>query len=365
MEKHNQPQKGYNFSSLFVNFKIHNISVLEVLCYFLCMRTEKEILIKKKSTLFSSLAKTVIDESYEPIVGKSMKNELISLLSKAEADERRREVYESGLARRDKIASSLDVAMKKCSSLNRELEGAYARLGGLLFEKRKVDGLSDEIDFMDDDYQVYMRLQEGMRSPIKRVLAKLDSAAFEKDAQKRYVSYAEKLFSSGKDNLLSGDEFDALKDEIALILRKLDAQNEAVGVLKGKLAKERLEEGEERSEPAVDVSKYMESYGYYLFENGQKWIDQDTPDSVLDIISEILDTERAIEEEEVRERTGENLRKARELDILIEDGIRRIDALEEEKSRLDDKINEIRRDIKNMEAEKSTLLKKNSEWGGL
>ena len=85
----------------------------------------------------------------------------------------------------------------------------------------------------------------------------------------------------------------------------------------------------------------------------------------MDIVSEILEVERAIDEVKSIERSEDERRKALEIDALINDSLSRIDALEEERKRIDDKINEIRREIKQMEEEKNSLLGISSERSGL
>ena len=329
------------------------------------MSSDKEILLKKKRELFSLLARTVIADSYEPVIGNSLRREILSSMEDEKDKELRMASISSSMARRAKIGQALDAAREKLSVLRSEETEARLRLGLVLFEARKDGALDGRIDFMEEDYATYIRLQQQSRSPIKRVLTKIDLSGFEKDLANRYVSYSKELFSRGLEDLVEGGEFDALKDRILLLGRKIEAQENAESLLEGKLESEISQYGEEYEEKESSLPAMMEGYGSYLFESGQKWIDQDTPDDILDIISEILEVERAIDEAKCIERTEDERRKALEIDALINDSLSRIDALEKERKRIDDKINEIRREIKQMEEEKNSLLGISSERSGL
>lgn len=145
------------------------------------MSSDTEILLKKKRGLFSLLARTVIADSYEPVIGNRLRNEILSAMEDEQDKELRMASISSSMARREKIGQALDAAREKLSVLRSEETEARLRLGHMLFEARKDGVLDGRIDFMEEDHATYIRLQQQSRSPIKRVLTKIDLSGFEKN----------------------------------------------------------------------------------------------------------------------------------------------------------------------------------------
>ena len=147
---------------------------------------------------------------------------------------------------------------------------------------------------------------------------------------------------------MKGNEEDVGK--IKLLTDKIDAQRDAIKILTDKI--EDVVEAEDESTVSIDLEKAEIAYGSYLFQNGHKWIGEDTPESVLDLISHALSLEEKIEKIEEEEKAEEKRKRDGEIDVLINELISQIDALEDEKKRIDGKISSIRFEIMKLEEEK-------------
>lgn len=319
------------------------------------MSEMKRVLLDKRNELFAHLSIATIEDSYEPKVGMSLRRELLSLIREnGKVEERSRDAVSSA-ARRAKIEALLANTEKKKQALKENLNRNYTLLGELMFEQRKMNVLSEKIDFLEDDYRQYLRMQdEGAQGPLRRMLSRLDQSSFEKDGPRRYLNYARKLYEEGKEDLVTGERAEAIKREIETLSSRLDAQENAYSVLRGKLEGEGIPLEEGVNSTSSDLKKFLIGYGNYLFENGQKWIDENTPDDILDLISALLENERALDAEERRIRAEEGRAKAKEIDALIKENRMRIGALEAELERLEGKISTLRHEIMELEKEKES-----------
>ena len=107
--------------------------------------------------------------------------------------------------------------------------------------------------------------------------------------------------------------------------------------------------------PLLEEDEAHLAYGSYLFESGEKWVNESTPEEVLDIISSILETESAIKERDEKDREKVNSLRAEEIDALIRENSLHIKALEQEKRRIDAKIEALSRENSSLEEEKNAL----------
>ncbi len=338
-----KPKKGYPFSSLFVNLKSAlSFFHFSSLCYSFHMPLTREILEEKQMNLFSSLASTVLSLSYSPIVGARARKELEDAVKEEEGKaEWRKSVLESR-ERRDKISSALESAEEKKSAISLELEGKYRALGEILCEENSKGTLDPCIGFID----------EGDRRGIRKAIL----SAFSKEGGKRFAEYGKKLFEDRLEDIFISYQASSLISEISKLRLQYSSQEEKAVMLKRKLdSAEFIRTYEEDDEDRAE--KLRISYGAYLFENGHKWIDENTPEPLLDIVSALLENEEKIAEEKEKEKAEENLGKAQDIDALISDNLMKIDALEAEKAKLDAKINDLRFEIKSLEEEKNGILK--------
>lgn len=320
------------------------------------MSDKRDALNERKNELFALLSDTVIRDGYDPPLGMNLKRELVFIMEENRRKAEQRKDALSSQARIEKISSALSGVEEKRNTIQKSLDEEYTRLGAIMFEQKKLGILDKRISYVDSDYATYLRLLEGSQNPLRRVLSKFDLASFEKDAPLRYRNYSASLYRDGNENLLTGDNALGVKAVIAKLRARLEAQDEAYAMMKRKLEEERKNKPEVEESNCSQEESLRISYGSYLFENGQRWIDSDTPDDILDVISSILEIEGEIDQEEGRIRKEEGMLKVKELDALISENLRRIDAIEAEIERLEAKISSIRHDIKTLEEQKGEIM---------
>lgn len=312
------------------------------------MLKEKEILLDEEADIFKSLAKEVISSGLSPLVGTSLKEKIIELEKKKQLEDEKKALIRQKLEKKERIDFALSLAKDKKEGFEKEKDAISLVLGKNLFEKRKDAVLDRRIDQFDDLYERYIKLESSKESAFKRMFYKIEEASFSKDFDKTIIDAVNNIFSLGFEIYLKGNEEDVGK--IKLLTDKIDAQRDAIKILTDKI--EDVVEAEGESTVSIDLEKAEIAYGSYLFQNGHKWIGEDTPESVLDLISHALSLEEKIEKIEEEEKAEEKRKRDGEIDVLINELISQIDALEDEKKRIDGKISSIRFEIMKLEEEK-------------
>lgn len=295
-------------------------------------------LLKKKNDMLILLSKTVLASSYEPLVGMKERRDLVSLMRENEA-------------RRKSIDENREIS-ERLSSIENAIADETEKL-------RKCEALLEEDIVMIGRYLTASSVSETAsytaerRNPFKRVLEKIDPAMGQKEEMRRLKSLSESFLSS---EVIDGmdDELIRLRGDAVRLKNDISMRTDTLSSLEAERARQNALLHQDV--PLLEEDEAHLAYGSYLFESGEKWVNESTPDEVLDIISSILETESAIKERDEKDRKRVNCLRAEEIDALIRENILHIKALEEEKGRIDAKIEALRRENSSLEEEKNALI---------
>lgn len=295
-------------------------------------------LLKKKNDMLILLSKTILASSYEPLVGMKERRDLVSLMRENEA-------------RRKSIDENREIS-ERLSSIENAIADETEKL-------RKCEALLEEDIVMIGRYLTASSVSEtvsytaGRRNPFKRVLEKIDPAMGQKEEMRRLRSLSESFLSS---EVIDGldDDLIRLRGDAVRLKNDISMRTDTLSSLEAERARQNALLHQDV--PLLEEDEAHLAYGSYLFESGEKWVNESTPDEVLDIISSILETESAIKERDEKDREKVNSLRAEEIDALIRENILHIKALEEEKGRIDAKIEAIRRENSSLEEEKNALI---------
>lgn len=299
-------------------------------------------LLKKKNDMLILLSKTVLACSYEPLVGMKERRELSALMRENEARRKsideNREISERLSSIETAIADELEKMREDEALLEEKLVkiGRYLTASCASGTASYTAGLSDA----------------GRRNPFKRVLEKIDPAMGQKEEMRRLRSLSESFLSS---EVIDGldDELIRLRSDAVCLRNDISMRADTLSSLEAERAKQNALLHQDV--PLLEEDEAHLAYGSYLFESGEKWVNESTPEEVLDIISSILETESAIKERDEKDREKVNSLRAEEIDALIRENILHIKALEQEKRRIDAKIEALSRENSSLEEEKNAL----------
>lgn len=295
-------------------------------------------LLKKKNDMLILLSKTVLASSYEPLVGMKERRDLVSLMRENEA-------------RRKSIDENREIS-ERLSSIENAIADETEKL-------RKCEALLEEDIVMIGRYLTASSVSETAsytaerRNPFKRVLEKIDPAMGQKEEMRRLRSLSESFLSS---EVIDGmdDELIRLRGDAVRLKNDISIRTDTLSSLEAERARQNALLHQDV--PLLEEDEAHLAYGSYLFESGEKWVNESTPDEVLDIISSILETESAIKERDEKDRKRVNCLRAEEIDALIRENSLHIKALEQEKGRIDAKIEAIRRENSSLEEERNALI---------
>lgn len=295
-------------------------------------------LLKKKNDMLILLSKTVLASSYEPLVGMKERRDLVSLMRENEA--RRKSIDENReiSERLSSIENAIADELGKMREDEAMLEENLVRIGKYLTSSCASETASYTAE---------------RRNPFKRVLEKIDPAMGQKEEMRRLRSLSESFLSS---EVIDGmdDDLIRLRSDAVRLKNDISMRTDTLSSLEAERARQNALLHQDV--PLLEEDEAHLAYGSYLFENGEKWVNESTPDEVLDIISSILGTESAIKERDEKDRKRVNSLRAEEIDALIRENILHIKALEEEKGRIDAKIEAIRRENSSLEEERNALI---------
>lgn len=294
-------------------------------------------LLKKKNDMLILLSKTVLASSYEPLVGMKERRDLVSLMRENEA-------------RRKSIDENREIS-ERLSSIENAIADETEKL-------RKCEALLEEDIVMIGRYLTASSVSETAsytaerRNPFKRVLEKIDPAMGQKEEMRRLRSLSESFLSS---EVIDGmdDELIRLRGDAVRLKNDISMRTDTLSSLEAERARQNALLHQDV--PLLEEDEAHLAYGSYLFESGEKWVNESTPDEVLDIISSILETESAIKERDEKDREKVNSLRAEEIDALIRENSLHIKALEQEKRRIDAKIEALNRENSSLEEEKNAL----------
>lgn len=237
-----------------------------------------------------------------------------------------------------RIEQAMTSAREKIASIDRQLEEKYTRLGALLFSLKSEGRLADEIAFLNDDWSEYDKIMSSSKNGFfNRFVKKWDLSSFEKNQEERFRNYGKLLFDRKLENYLITDDGVKLVLEIRMLLDKRDAQLGSYGILSSKISPDSPERDEIDgmqnllSAKRSDYSRMLLDYGLMLFENGEKWVDQDTPSTVLDHLGAMLETEGRIRKLRDEEASIMSRLDARHVSAMLDEKLSELERLKKER----------------------------------
>ena len=265
-------------------------------------RVEKELEDSLRSEA-EMLALAVVSDrsSWQPSVGARELEELVNMEIKLNSYSSSFEKVSKEGRKNSRIEQAMSSAREKIASIDRQLEEKYKKLGSLLFSLKAEGRLADEIAFMNDDWSEYDKIMSSSSNGFfNRFVRKWDLSSFEKNQEERFLNYGKLLFDQKLENYLTTEECVKLVLDIRMLMDKRDAQLGSYGILSSKISPDSLERNEIEDMESLlsakrdDYSRMLLDYGLMLFENGEKWVDQDTPPNILDHLGRMLEIESGI-----------------------------------------------------------------------
>lgn len=246
--------------------------------------------------------------SWQPSVGSRELEELINMEIKLNSYSSSFEKASKEGRKNSRIEQAMSSAREKISSIDRQLEEKYKKLGSLLFSLKAEGRLADEIAFINDDWSEYDKIMSSSNNGFfNRFVRKWDLSSFEKNQEERFLNYGKLLFDQKLENYLVTEEGVKLVFDIRMLMDKRDAQLGSYGILSSKISPDSLERNEIDDMESLlsakkdDYARMLLDYGLMLFENGEKWVDQDTPPGILDHLGRMLEIESGIRENSKKE----------------------------------------------------------------
>jgi hypothetical protein len=272
---------------------------------------------------------------------------------------------EARLSENRQIERQIEENKSTAASLRREIEslsvekdGLLSRLGAIALVQCQSGIAPQEIsDLLKDSLDEERNAQSMSCSDrfFTRAMGKIKLSSLKRNESGRMLRVGRTLYEKGVLARLSGDQVPTLLEE----LQNFDSRLEKAG---GRLRKseDRLSrtKGEmlntiNYSEPLEEAScEFTEAaiaYGFYLFENGNKWIGEHTPEAELDILSRMLELRRT--EDEARTEIEERKKEISidELSLLIANDKKTIALLKTEKDKIDSQIERLESHISAIE----------------
>ena len=273
------------------------------------------------------------------------------------------DLYADGL----KIYTTLDTRMQKYAEasvqkqmavIQRNFNNHWGKTNPWQNEKHEeIPNFIEDLAKRTDAYKYYSAKYPDDPDSVTYYLnqphkVKLFSYEGQKEEMRRLRSLSESFLSS---EVIDGldDELIRLRSDAVCLRNDISMRADTLSSLEAERAKQNALLHQDV--PLLEEDEAHLAYGSYLFESGEKWVNESTPEEVLDIISSILETESAIKERDEKDREKVNSLRAEEIDALIRENILHIKALEQEKRRIDAKIEALSRENSSLEEEKNAL----------
>lgn len=279
---------------------------------------------------------------------------------------------------RDGLSREVAELEKKVSELEEQEGEELSILGAIIFEQKNLGLLSDEISFMDGDISYIKALssREG-KNLFRRLMDQKKEKRFERNGRKRYMEYGRSLLHNCQETLVQSPRAQELShsirkrhEELSLIRGELEEKKRCLAVLESELEFEASDlKGLKNEIRSFGISIYQEEleFSRRLYDSASSWLDGSTPEEVLGILESLMELDRRMEALAEEEKKLYSRAQCESLRLLIEDDFKMIYALEEERRRLDDRIDEIYREIRSLkgqveEMEKEIGIKEKEEY---
>lgn len=342
---------------------------------FKSINDKREDLRNDRSALLYDLAIAVLARNDETKDEEDEFRRLSDSLNSLDGMREYRAEAMGSLSARHDLVEKKSRTEKKMAEIDGSLEERKLSLGAVLFEQRSMGVLDSSVDFMDEDARVYRKLTEsGDKSFLKKLSDRKNLKDFDRLRRERYVGYADRLFEEGKEGLVTGEKAAKLISDIRnLESERLQLRNTLDDVEK------RIAAFDERDGlSGEDVRKLDESikesessfycdavaYAERLYSKAETWIDENTGEDVLSILERLIQVDRELDDLKKDEEKLYRTAKERDIRSLIDENFRRIYALEDEKKRIDEKIDSLYAEIRDLKDDLGKLSPSNDEGSG-
>ncbi len=253
--------------------------------------------------------------------------------------------------------ADLEDTERRIGQADDEIRMLSIRLGAMIYEECSLSLLDKEaFRIVYDDVREDERLRREEGNVLSRFLLRGQLKVRQRGEESRFLSYADLVKTGGLGSQLgSGKAEEALR-----CIQALEDERQSLSCDKSRLeailseGRERYREavrggeetlsGEAAARKAAEESALTE-YGSYLYSRGSEWVDKDTPQELLDILSAMLEV-HGQRDELVRSRSRiERDSKVEDCRAMIESEEGKIAVLEREKARIDREIQAIREEI--------------------
>ena len=342
---------------------------------FKSINDKREDLRNDRSALLYDLAIAVLARNDETRDDEDEFGRLSDRLNSLDGMREYRAEAVGSLSARHDLVEKKNRIEKKLAEIDGSLEEKKLSLGAVLFEQRSMGVLDRSVDFMDEDARVYRKLTEsGDKSFLKKLSYRKNLKDFDKLRRERYVGYSDRLFEEGKEGLVTGEKAVKLISDI----RNLESERMKLRNLLEDFKKRIAAFDEKDGLSGEDVKKLDESikesesafycdavaYAERLYSKAETWIDENTGEDVLSILERLILLDRELDDLKRDEEKLYLAAKERDIRSLIDDNFRRIYALEDEKKRIDEKIDSIYAEIRALKDELGKLSPSNDEDSG-
>ena len=321
---------------------------------------ENEQKIESNFALYREKAKTLgllalsDKEKLDILIGNSLLNELINSKQSHDAVKEiaeQREALEASIKEETKKA---DRSKSKVVELEKKKKEILSRLGAVALVQAQSDVACPEIaallkDTIEEEKKAFA--MSNSQSFLTKIKGRLKLKKIQKHQAKRVYNIGLLLDQKGIAYKVNGENGNSFALSLDKINRELNFHKGKVEHLTKNLeikADEQLtaiNDKEQLEEAELKLNEAAISYGIYLFENGSKWIGENTPDQELDLLSEMLVLQNEREALEARIKECHKEISIDELSLLISNDKKKIERLLIEKHKIEEEIEKINEHI--------------------
>lgn len=258
---------------------------------------------------------------------------------------------------------------KRLDEIEKKIRELKKTLGAIAFERCQADDADKRLkELFKEEVEKYKTLSQNRNcdSIFSKTIAKVKYSQYIKKQDNTFINLFNLLDSNKllktirsprSEDLIN--EYQKLSKKREIIKKRLKSRQNQVDNLMSSYQDDSITILEESLKDAE--SSYQEaciSYGLFLFDNGSKWINASTQDQLLDLMTQMLQTQRYIDSQ------TEYIKKCRSMLVLddysaiIHENEKKISSLKKEISRINDQIGDI-------EKENLILRQKIKKLGGL
>lgn len=258
---------------------------------------------------------------------------------------------------------------KRLDEIEKKIRELKKTLGAIAFERSQAEDADQRLkELFKGEVEKYKTISQNRNSEsiFSKTIAKVKYSQYIKKQDNTFISLfnlldSNKLLKTIKsprsEDLIN--EYQKLSKKREIIKKRLKSRQNQVDNLMSNYQDDSVTILEESLKDAE--SSYEEaciSYGLFLFDNGSKWINASTQDQLLDLMTQMLQTQRYIDSQ------TEYIKKCRSMLVLddysaiIHENEKKISSLKKEIARINDQISDI-------EKENLNLRQKIKKLGGL